>query len=441
MWKPSRFNVQLPCRNGDAILVNTLRRSIVRLPDTLVARIRSPHLTETEIGDSDFVQLRDNGIIVPVDMDELHALHAWYHHVHSDLVSVRCTLALTTACNLNCAYCFESGALRRQAVTMDETTANAAVQWLSALTHDADTQHLRLVFYGGEPTLAPKLMIGFAQGLRDAAPQHTAVTFGMYTNGVRFSDDLTRLFAHESFEWAQVALDGTKDVHDRRRVRRNGEGTFNDVWENISTLVRRCGVHVRIVVNFDRSNATDIPCLLSQIADSDWVQGVEVAFNPVFDTGLNRSYCTTHNFPEEHAYEVWRQLYESAVRLGLNTPSLRILDKGPCAIHRLGNLYVSPDGDVFECIGLLGMEHGRSVSVLDPYSPSIMESRRKWIVDATVWPDACEQCSYLPLCLGGCRFKAFCDTGDIHGWTCHRALIETCEFPLAQLADEMSVEE
>jgi len=440
VWKQSRFNVRLPCRNGDALLVNTLRRSIVRLPEELAEKIHSGSFSETELAATDFAELRDNGVVVPAATEEMETLDAWYRRVHSNTTSIRCTVALTTACNLNCLYCFESGALRRRTVSMDETTANDAVKWLGCLAHDMNTEHLNLVFYGGEPTLAAKLMVDFGQALREAVPQNTAVTFGMYTNGVCFGDELTQFFAHESFEWAQVALDGTKEVHDKRRVRGDGEGTFDAVWDNISTLVRHCGVHVRIVVNFDRTNADDIPQLLGQISASDWKEGVEIAFNPIFDTGLNTQYCTAHNFPEEDAYEVWRGLYETAVHLGLNTPSLRILDKGPCAIHRLGNLYIAPSGDMYECIGLLGMEHSRTGSVLDPYAPSVMEDRKEWITDATSWPDACRRCSYLPLCLGGCRFKAFCETGDIHGWTCHRALIESCELPLARLADEVSAE-
>lgn len=438
MWTESRFNIYLPEANADVLVINALRRSIASLPSSLASHIRENSVSQAEVDDLGLSSLCENGMLVPTSTDELRSFAQWYERISSDLASVRCTIAVTSSCNLNCAYCFESGALRDRVHSMTEETANSAISWISAFARYAGTQHIRIVFYGGEPTLAHRRMLQIAESAKHELLPRAQVTFGMYSNGVVFPDKVLDLCSQPEFQWAQIALDGPREVHDRRRLRVDGSRTFDEIWRNIGILVQECDVHVRIVLNFDRDNYAELPQLLEQIARSEWRTGVEVAFNPIFDTGLNREYCTAHNFPQHESYELWRGLYEEAVRLGLYTPFLRMLDKGPCAIHRVGNLYVSPKGAVFECIGLLGMETHKTGTVLESFCPESIGRRTDWIAEHARWSEQCTKCPLLPLCLGGCRFKALCETGDVKGWMCHRDLIETCELPLAHLAKEVS---
>ena len=441
VWKKSRFNVHYPVAEGEVLVINTLRRSIVRLPSLLGSIIREYPAGQSEIDEFDFSLLCDAGMLVPINMDESRVFSDWYERIVSDLSSVRCTIALTSACNLNCAYCFESGALRERVRTMSEGTADSTVKWIAQFLRFVGTENIRIIFYGGEPTLAPQRMIQIVETTRHELETTSRVSFGMYSNGVTFRPELIDVFTQPEFQWAQIALDGPREIHDKRRILGNGQGTFDEIWKNIETLVTRCGVHVRVVANFDRANYREIPRLLEEIAACKWRDGIEVAFNPIFATGLNRNYCSTHNFPEHDSYDLWRGLYEAALKLGLNTSFLRILDKGPCAIHRVGNFYISPDGAVYECIGFLGTGVHQTGCVIEPFTPADLTRRKEWIANNTRWQGKCQECSYLPMCLGGCRFKAFCETRDLRGWVCHQDLIETCELPLAHLAKEYGLAE
>jgi len=191
---------------------------------------------------------------------------------------------------------------------------------------------------------------------------------------------------------------------------------------------------VKVVVNFDYGNFHDIPRLLDMISESPWSRCVSLAFNPVFRATGNRDYCGVYLPPTTECHLMWARLYEAAMARDLDVSPLRLLQKGPCSFHRLGHIVVSPNGNVFECIGLPGFDRFATGTVLEDYDQRCLIRRRSWIERYTVRRQECDQCEYLPLCLGGCRFQALCDTGDLSGHVCHKELIEQCELPLVPAA-------
>jgi len=432
VWRASRFNVHVAAEE-DVFLLNTLYRSVLRVPKSIASLCQKSSLSQRDVEAKSLHSLIEAGMLIPDYEDEWAVVERWYERISHDYSQIRCTVALTSTCNLACGYCFETGALRAKPCSMTKSTAASLLQWLCALSHHSSPKGFHIVFYGGEPTIVPTRMLQIAEDARCLLRPTGSLTFGMYTNGVTFSPMLKPLFASEDFTWAQIALDGPEKVHDKRRHLHSGQGTFKQIWRNIEFLTLDCNVKVRIVANFDKDNFDFIPILLDKIADSSFRSWIQVAFNPVFNTGLNHEYCGMHSFPEKHSYELWRILHEQAVQRGLDVSFLRMLDKGPCSIHRAANLFISPSGDIYECIGLLGLQTGVTGNVKAPFDPEALKRRDDWRAFVKRFADECKSCSYLPLCLGGCRFKALCETKSLEGPMCHKELIETCELPLVKI--------
>ncbi len=63
----------------------------------------------------------------------------------------------------------------------------------------------------------------------------------------------------------QISFDGPKEVHDLRRRRADGRGTFDRIWGNVLALRDVPGVfEIRVRVHVDRENRESIPRFLDQ---------------------------------------------------------------------------------------------------------------------------------------------------------------------------------
>ncbi len=428
--KPSRYNVHVRSDAGREYCVNTLNRAVVVLPRCTESGADTEDSDGAAVDVCEMHGVQDTGLLVPGDEDESARFAKWYSDIQLDLTEVHCTVAVTGLCNLSCPYCFQLGTLRDRGGTIDSTTIRALVKWLHGLCCQGSTETLVMHLYGGEPTLFPEVLDELMTAARQWIRRPANVQFGIYTNGVELNERLKRLYLSADFKHAQVSLDGTEEVHDRRRATGAGEPTFRLAWETIRFLACESGTRVKVVVNFDNENYASVFALLELVAHSDFSALVQVAFNPVVGTAGNQQHHAEYAPHAIDSYRMWRELYAAALRLRLDVSALRLLQKGPCSFHRLGHLFVSPTGDVFECIGLLGHDGLASATVLSSYSSSVLAKRLKWIQELAQLRQQCLECRYLPICLGGCRFQALCDTGALHGHVCHRDLIEECELKL-----------
>lgn len=428
-WKQSRFNIYVPSENQVVFAANTLSRAIVCFSATEAIAIQKNTFEDTDLQDNTFSHLVSNRILVQKDIDEISIFQTWFERIKCDLSEIRATIALTSACNLACEYCFQKGTFQDKPVTVTKDTADNFVNWLVDFAENANSSSVVVLFYGGEPTLVPEHMIRIADQSRKLIGSRRHLTFGIYTNAVNIPNEIMSLFNAKDFKFAQVSIDGPPNVHNRRRSTKSGKPTFYRVIDNIKSMLR-CNISVRIVINFDKDNAPDVPALLDFISKDELLRTADLAFNPVFVTEGNNPYCAVHCPSEDRSYALWQTLYREAADRPLKVNPLRLLFKGPCSFHRNGHIFVSPEGNIFECIGLIGTDTVSSGNINSGFVWDDLRIREMWVNRHSKFRDECLACCYLPICLGGCRFKALCETGSLAGRVCHKELIEKCEIPL-----------
>jgi len=114
-------------------------------------------------------------------------------------------------------------------------TTVAITKVLSELTR-IQNRPFAIVLHGGEPLLlGPRKLDQVLLTLRTAVPSDCS--FGLQTNGILITNEILDIcFKHRTT--ISVSIDGPKEVHDRRRVTHNGEGTFQQVLEGINKLRR-----------------------------------------------------------------------------------------------------------------------------------------------------------------------------------------------------------
>lgn len=181
------------------------------------------------------------------------------------LSSSMLVLVVTEACNLRCNYCvysdhypFIKGYSGKK---MAWDVAKKAIDYyfdLHAERQRAGFKKRPMVgFYGGEPLLEFNLIKRIVDycTTKDLKP-----TYYITTNGTLINQDIIDFLLNEDVVLT-VSLDGDKYQHDRNRVFKSGQGTFDQIMKNLTKLQmekRRRNINQLLSFNCCYDSLTDI---------------------------------------------------------------------------------------------------------------------------------------------------------------------------------------
>jgi len=139
-------------------------------------------------------------------------------------------------CNLNCEYCFY---LEKQALFAGGEQYRMSDKVLSAFVtsyiSSQPTPIVEFVWQGGEPTL---LGIDFFKRVIDLQKQFSGtktITNSLQTNGTLLTAEWCEFLKKNNF-MVGISLDGPKEIHDRYRCDRKGNGSFDQVMRGLKLL-------------------------------------------------------------------------------------------------------------------------------------------------------------------------------------------------------------
>jgi uncharacterized protein len=146
-------------------------------------------------------------------------------------------LKVASRCNLDCSYCYvyHAGDLgwSRLPKTMTPETSERIAKALALVARD-QARRFAVVLHGGEP-----LLLGLSalrhlfSSLREVLPDEYPIS--IQTNGILLTDEILDLCSDAKVDLS-ISIDGPRNIHDRNRVGRRGEGTFEKVIEGIRRL-------------------------------------------------------------------------------------------------------------------------------------------------------------------------------------------------------------
>ncbi len=189
------------------------------------------------------------------------------------------TLMPTLQCNLACSYCFQK---ENPAFTkMSSPTEDATLEWILRQIDARALRHLKIHYFGGEPTTRKDYCLRTAEVL-SASMSARGGTFEwqMTTNGVLLDVQFAKAMERFGKGQFKITLDGDKETHDKERVYRDGRGSFDVIFENVVALAE-AGCKVRIGGNFFPDQAASFEKLLDRIERSGVAQKLQgVRFKP-----------------------------------------------------------------------------------------------------------------------------------------------------------------
>ena len=463
--RASRFTVSRPIAGtGETFLFNSLTDTqIVVSNDVLALMARA----EAGIDLLDFQareavdQLAELGFLVESREAEDAALEAFFREVREDASHLRLTLLTTLQCNFACDYCIQGDHTDHHngaAARMSLDTAATVATWLEDRLDTLAPGKFTITFFGGEPLLNLPVTYFLAERVHAlCAARGVQLALTMITNGLLLTPEVVDRLLPYGLMGVKVTLDGDRDTHNRMRPLRGRQGTFDRIIENVRRVAPK--VPITIGGNFDEASADSYPALLDFLQEQDFAQYItKINFKPVIKApepeqpkgfipltavgannkplggtcmtsagagGASSTPCDSCHFVDEKM----SFLREETRKHGFPTPDG--VHMGPCEIHRRHAYTIGPDGSLYACPGFTG-EATQSTGHIEGREDTWRLAAAERFERLTAHKEECGDCSYVPVCGGGCSVAAHTELGDMYHPSCHKSAFESALVSLAQ---------
>ncbi len=315
-------------------------------------------------------------------------------------------IKLIEACNLACAYCYQSGRLRPGQVMADETLERALSE-TARLTRGTAS----LLWFGGEPTLAGLARFREVVERADLHFEGRPLRHSLQTNAVLVDEEWAAFLARRGFG-VTLSLDGPQELHDQRRLNQGGRGSHAAVVRALACL-QAAGLKPRSSCVVDTHTLAHPEELVDYFASLGLP---EVDFAPAlrFTEGRLevRVGAVAYGRFMTRVLDRWLALGRADFKIrglaGL-VRKLSGLESGYCKLEGDCSAYITfaHNGDVYPCDEFsafpetrLGNLHATDLdALLDAPETKAMFSGWRAI------PEACSECRWRELCRGGCPFE------------------------------------
>ncbi len=152
---------------------------------------------------------------------------------------------VTQECNFRCRYCAYSDLYpnfrRHQNSDMSFLVAKSALDEIAKIVFSGlrtNKGSIAIGFYGGEPLIRfdlIKKIYEYSKLKKDEFGQEHPWRYRLTTNGYLLKGEIVDFFIENNFS-CDISIDGHKSEHDKFRVTRNGEPTWEQIWRNINYI-------------------------------------------------------------------------------------------------------------------------------------------------------------------------------------------------------------
>jgi len=414
--KPSLFNLIFPESDNLYLVYNTLHGSIFEVDEQGKEAIQGK--IAFNFLPSEYQELlTTNGVMIDDDLDEMKEVQVKYERFKYDKRNLLFTILNSYECNLDCPYCYEKK--NKEEIALDVDKARLIIQFITQQIIKNHSTGLSLFFFGGEPLLKPHLLLNVASILRQWC-QANLVFFelGIVTNGTLLSPEIISQLKEFENVFIQITLDGPEEVHNKRRIYREGKG---GTYSEIIGALQRCqqtNFKIKIRINVDQENCEQIPLLLDELIDHG-LQGSKLTFAAL--TPLTKACALYGSYLEARRMSsilanLWEISLQKGFRLDISPKATPVY----CGGLTDAAYIIDPYLDLYKCFGSVGLKEHR-IGYLHR-EKGFIEDRAYYELLARnpfhFKKKSCLKCKLLPTCGGGCALGAYNLYGTYHAGCC-----------------------
>ncbi|WWR17463.1 thioether cross-link-forming SCIFF peptide maturase [Lachnospiraceae bacterium JLR.KK008] len=427
-YKSNGYNIVLDVNSGSVHIVDdtaydlipiveaSLRDQVTEISEIARRAERETDYTPEECQETvrEILELKEAGALFAEDVYENYIVD----FKNRDTVVKALCLHIAHDCNLACQYCFaQEGEYHGRRAMMDFETGKKALDFL--VGNSGNRVNLEVDFFGGEPLMnwqTVKKLVEYGRSLEE--PYHKKFRFTLTTNGVLLNDEIAE-FLNREMSNVVLSIDGRKEVNDRMRPFRGGQGSYDLIVPKFRKLAESRGQsNYYVRGTFTRHNLDFAEDVL-HLADLGFEQ---ISVEPVV-AGEEEAYAIREEdvpaLLEEYDRLAAALIERSKAGKGVNFFHFMIdLEGGPCVAKRLSGcgsgteyLAVTPWGDLYPCHQFVGEEAFLMGNVDDGITNTeIQEDFKSCNVYAK---EKCRDCFARFYCSGGCAANSYHFHGHI----------------------------
>ncbi len=306
--------------------------------------------------------------------------------------SLKLTIAPTTACNFACTYCYQDCG------KAGKMTGETEKKLLDFIERFNTASFITNSWFGGEPLLMFDSMERITEGILKLDKPYTA---SMTTNAYLLDHYKIDKLKELNISKIQVTIDGPEEEHNKRRILKNGNATYQVILENIKNLMQNWDGLLKIRVNVDNKNSSQFPDIMAELREeipvpherlyiyAAIVKGSKGS-NPDISCQIDREELAEFEIELYRKHGIaMRDFYPDSKNFG-------------CTATTVNSFVIGPEGEIYLCWENLGEESMVIGSIYDGVIKNL-DVPAKYMIGANVFEDEdCINCFYLPVCDGGC---------------------------------------
>ncbi len=340
--------------------------------------------------------LNQAGFVVDENLDEVQMLREKKEEIKKNVSVIGLQILPVLFCNFQCVYCYEKPADKFE--VMSSEVMDGIISWVRN-TMKPTTKVLNVMWFGGEPLLAldqiDYLSKAFLGTCRDSDLSYYS---SIVTNGYHLTEKNIDILLQDKVRSAMVTIDGPEEIHDSRRMLRNGGKTWKTIINNIETALKK-GMAITIRVNVDKSNIDSIDRLFENLDEIGilnkvgYFLGIVTRFGHACSSIDDRLLTTEETDLIVQKKKIIEKL-SAANNFKIRTPA----DLVGCVAAAPHSYVAAPDGSLYKCTKTIGDpgEICGNIAEPDPHNPLFQKWQKLDNLDVA----SCCKCSLIPVCRG-----------------------------------------
>lgn len=296
------------------------------------------------------------------------------------------SIYITYNCNLRCSFCYVKDRLSKKVKGIPDKKISQIVKYIANNEKKGDW----VVFFGGEPLLAPQVIDKFIKKLRN-----TSTRFAMYTNGLLL-DKIPKAIL-EKIAVIFVSVDGDKKTQEKHR----GAGSYHRVIKNIDFARKKTNAQFigRMTLDEEINLYESTINLLKHTDLVHW----QIANKPIFRNP--NKFVKSYKTDLEKLFDFWVDNFKKGININIipfqaivsslifdypkNKSSFR------CGVGKSVQV-IDADGKIYWCDELVGDKKALIGNVADKHVRNNYKTHRELF-------DDCKTCEVSEICRGRCR--------------------------------------
>lgn len=420
--KSSRYNI-FKKTESKFILLNTLTSAIAFIDEeTNFLLNANPDEIPEDIRD----MFLENGFLVEDECDERKILAYYFDRdkYNVNIYNLKYTIATTYACNLACPYCYEGP--NKGTETLNSEKVSILLKNIDKNLSKKDFPMLEVSLYGGEPLVAYDQCVQLMDGASTLCNEYGIELWGeMVTNGVLIDENIIETLLKPYCKRIQITMDGGREAHNSRRIRKDGGGTY-DVLLHVLELLKDEDINFTLKLNVDRENAKTFTDLFDDLKERG-LENVRKSIGRIYpvDNIVGDDYpsyagkCFSPDEMSDFAYKIL-DILEQEYPISEPQHPPDIPKHVPCPFDREDSYTVDPYLDVYKCLEFLAQKDKVVGHVKEDGDMVFNCEYYEQMSRNPLEFEECKNCAYLPICGGGCAARSYFETGTYHCSPCKK---------------------